>query len=615
MSRSKILLTILVAIASFLVFPTQKIFAESQTNCPERYATLVNPVRGRSLWSDESLKPLTDQYLAAAKYSFPITWLLQYDALTDKELVNKINSFEVKGEEGVFLEVSRNLADSAGVIYPSNLKWSDPGVVFLSAYSQSERKLLIDTIFSQFKKDFGYYPKSVGAWWIDSYSLNYIKQKYGLSAILIVADQKTTDNYGVWGQWWGYPYYPSKYNVLTPAINNPLGAVVIQWAQRDPTLAYGVGPSYSNFSLQANDYIRNGKNTNFFKNLVNLYLGCQNSIGQVTVGMETGMEAIAFQEEYLNQLQVLSGFNNLKVVTMSNFAKDYENISKKNPQEVLIGGWNLTPSLREDSALGDIVTYNENISFGDYFAADKSSFLQRSLPVAGPKNSIDSFQWFWFLFLVLGVLALWKRKFTVWVCSSLFAAISFGLVFKSSVEHGWQVFYGPFIKQTTSVQLLLVLIVFLLFFLIFVEAKVKFKNINLFMWLLPLSFGLDKLALILRRSIINGNYFIGFLVDRTRIVGLTIGKTGLNLFNQRLSILQVSAFNKLPFDKIWQNIPLYFILYPLAHILFAIILYFLLIRVPKRVGIFALFFLAIFFVMQILWIFNVDPRLVLPAIN
>ena len=63
---------------------------------------MVNPVRGRRLWSDESLKPLTDQYVAAAKYKFPVTWLLQYDALTDRELVKKINSFEIKGEEGVF---------------------------------------------------------------------------------------------------------------------------------------------------------------------------------------------------------------------------------------------------------------------------------------------------------------------------------------------------------------------------------------------------------------------------------------------------------------------------------------------------------------------------------
>ena len=255
-------------------------------------------------------------------------------------------------EPGLFLEVSKSLADKTGINYPENLKWSNPGAVFLSAYSQSERRLLIDTLYTEFKNNFGYYPKSIGAWWIDSYSLNYIKQKYGLSAVLIVADQKTTDSYGVWGGWWGYPYFPSKYNVLVPSdYDNSLGAVAIQWAQRDPVKAYGVGPTYSNFSLQANDYIRNGQNTDYFAKLVSVYLKCQNPIGQITVGMETGMEASEFQGEYQNQLKSLSETPNLHFVTMSEFAENsqifIEIISRK--LRLAVGIWifmvERTPSL------------------------------------------------------------------------------------------------------------------------------------------------------------------------------------------------------------------------------------------------------------------------------
>jgi len=611
----KVFCLFVITLAFFLTSSSVKIYAEGQTNCAGRYVTLVNPVRGRELWLDKTLKPITDQYSASAKYNFPTTWLLQYDALTDEELINEVKSFEVSGEKGIFLEISKSLADESGVVYTQGLKWSDPGVIFLSAYSQSERRVLIDTLFNQFKKDFGYYPKSVGAWWIDSYSLNYIENKYGLEAIMIVADQKTTDSYGVWGQWWGYPYYPSKRNVLVPAVGDSLNAVVIQWAQRDPVLAYGEGSKYSNFSLQANDYIRSGKNTGYFKNLVNSYLDCQNSVGQVTVGLETGMESIAFNEEYSNQLEVLSGYKNLKAVTMSDFAKDYESINKENPQKIIFGSWNLTPTQRENITLGDFVVYNHNISFSDYFVADKSSFLDRNLPVAGPENPANIFPWFLTVPFIFGIIALWRHKVVVWICSFFFVVASFGLVLRSTVMYGWQVFYGPVIKQIVFAQWLIVLVVFTLFFLFFVKAKVKFKNINLLMWLLPLSFGLDRIVSAFRYSVIEGNPVIGFSIDRIRIIGLMLSKNGLELLDKNYSVVQALSFLKFPIDEVWQNAPIYFVLYPLIHILIATALYFLLIRTPKWVKITLLSLLVVFFVMQIVWIFGVDPKIVLAVIN
>lgn len=598
--------SLLITVFLFFLSSSQvKVQADNQINCSGRYVTLVNPVRGRNLWLDMTLKPIIDQYSASAKYNFPSTWLLQYDVLKDLELVDKIKSFEIAGERGVLLEVSKNLADESQVIYHSEIKWSNPGVIFLSAYSQSERRALIDTIFIQFKKDFGYYPKSVGAWWIDSYSLNYIKEKYGLNAILIVADQKTTDSYGVWGQWWGYPYYPSKYNILVPAAGDSLNAVVIQWAQRDTVLAYGEGSKYSNFSLQANDYIRSGKDTGYFKNLINSYLDCQNSIGQITIGMETGMESVAFNGEYLNQLKVLSELNDPRVVTMNDFAKDYKSVNKENPSKIVIGGWTLTPVHRENVILGDAIEYNRDISFSDYFIADKSNFLERSLPVPVSKNAKDSFPWFLVISLILGVYALRQRKFIVWICSSFFAIVSFGLIFRSEVEHGWQIFYGPVIAQIGFIQCLLVLLIFVIF--IFVKSKSKY----LLVLLLPLSFGFDRIISAFRYSIISGNGVVGFLIGRARITGLMFGGNGLNILNINFSITEANAFLKFPIDKIWLNLPVYFIVYPLAHIFLAIILYFLLIRFPKWIKIILLSFLVVFFVMQIIWIFGVDPRVVI----
>lgn len=604
----KLLLLLVVSFVSF--FNLQNVVhAESQINCSERYVTLVNPVRGREKWLDKSLKPIIEQYKASANYGSPATWLLQYDALDDSELIETVNNFEVVGEKGIFLEVSRNLANEAGVIFDSEAKWSNPGVVFLSAYSRSERRALIDTIYNKFKKDFGYYPKSIGAWWIDSYSINYIRQKYGVDAILIVADQKTTDSYGVWGQWWGHPYYPSKYNILIPGVKNKLDTVVIQWAQRDPILAYGTGAIYSNYSLQANDYIRSGKDTNYFKTLVDSYLDCQNPVGQVTIGMETGMESVGFQQEYLNQLKVLSEYTNLKAVSMSNFAKAYKAINRKNPSNVIVGGWTMNIKERNNINLGDRVKYNEKILFSDYYVPDKSNFLNRDLTSLVINDYKNVVHWYLLISLALLAIALRKKILVVWLSSMFFAFTSFFLIYRSGMFHGWQIFYGPVLENLDKVQCLLVLTVFGIFYLF---TKTKLKNKSLFFWLLPLSFGLDRILISLRYSIVDGNKVFGFLIDRTRIFGLTIGETGLKFFNNIFTTTEVQSFFKIPFERIWQGSTLYFVLYPLLHILVSVGLYFLLIKLPKRIIIVLLTILAILFVAQIIWIFGLDPSEIFP---
>jgi hypothetical protein len=112
--------------------------------------------------------------------------------------------------------------------------------------------------------------------------------------------QKTTDRYGVWGQWWGVPYVASKANILVPAKNESESSnvAIIQWAQRDLSKAIGAGPEYSNYSMQANDYLDRGLNTDYFMDLSSTYLSCDLPVGQVTVGLETGIEGYRFKNEY-----------------------------------------------------------------------------------------------------------------------------------------------------------------------------------------------------------------------------------------------------------------------------------------------------------------------------
>lgn len=574
-------------------------------NCNNRYAVLVNPVRGRDLWLDKTLKPIKDQYNLARKYAVPVTWLLQYDVLLDKELLSEIDNFYKNQEKGVFLEVSPAFAGQARVIYPHAVPWFNPRAVFLSGYPQSDRRRLIDKLFSEFKLKFGFYPKSVGAWWIDSYSLNYMKEEYGIKSAMIVADQKTTDNYGVWGQLWGMSFYPAKANVLVPAnsLNNKLDIVMIQWAQRDPLLAYGEGPAISNFSLQANDYIRQGKDTRYFGDLTNVYLDCKNPVGQITVGLETGIESVGYLNEYENQLKYLSGLSNIDIVTMSQFADKFSQVFPKFPEQFIINhGWILKSDSRKNNSLGDYIKYNQDISFKDFFVADHADFLNRDLQQLG-RNKLAYFPYFILIILMVGLFAFRMRLFDLWVIGTSFALLSFGLVLRSGYSLGWQVFYGPAVPLLVFIQSAIIMVSYLTIWLL--------SRTRLILWFIPLSFGLDFIIQLMRFSYFEGRYYFLFAADSLRHIGLSFSRPfNLGLVNQDFSSVISSSLLRFDFAKIWDNTYLSLIAYPLLHILLAICLGYLYIKLPNKVRKILIAILIIFAALQLISIFQADPRLV-----
>lgn len=594
------------------LFPKNLEALEDTINCSDRYVMLVNPVRGRSLWVESSVNPLKNQYDIVKQYDFPVTWLLQYDVLEDKELISVIGDFNNKQEKGVFLEVSEQFAKDSRVIYPYSSTWYSPDAVFFSAYTQSERRRLIDNLFVGFKKEFGFYPKSVGAWWIDSYSLNYMKEKYGIKSAIIVADQKTTDNYGVWGQWWGVPYYPSKANILTPAGNleNKQDVVVIQWALRDPVLAIGEGTKFSNFSLQANDYIRQGENTAYFEELINTYLDCQNPLGQVTVGLETGSDSVAYKEEYERQLEVLKRIPNLQFVSMQQF---YEIFSKKYPEypkEIIIGAkdskWIMNPEKRVNERFNDIIKYNPEVSFSDYFIAAKDKFLNRVLTSENrQKNQNINLPLGFITILILGIYAYFKGRIKVWAISVSFCVASFGLILRSGVEFGWQVFYGPVVADLPLYQIALPFIAF--FLLLFLE---RFKM--LILWTIPLSFAFDPLIQSLRASFISEKFYLGISLDALRFLGISLSRrSGLEFVNLDFPAYLAEGLLKIDYLRIWQNFTPTLFFYPLAHIVLAFALSIVLKRSFKfkRLIISVLIF---FFLVHLSMIFNADPLFVRP---
>jgi hypothetical protein len=559
-------------------------------NCSNRYVTFINPIRGRNLWSDNSLKPLNDQYSALNQYGFSATWLLQYDNLKDGELLKEIKKFNSSHEIAVFLEVSEKLATQSRIIYPYNVTWSSPSAVFLSSYSQSERKRIIDKLFNDFKNEFGFFPKSVGAWWIDSYSLNYLKEKYNVNSALIVADQTTTDSYGVWGQWWGVAYYPSKANILTPAssLDNKLNVVITQWAQRDPLRSYGDGPKYSNFSLQANDYKDRGKNTDYFLEIAKVYLDCSNPLGQITVGLETGMESVAQIEEYKNQLSRLKELDSLKAVTMNEFAQKFAEVYPDFPQELTISyqdsKWILTPNQRSNEKLADTIKYNPSVAFADYFLADKSKFLNRRLANENNQQTKKWFPWYSVVILALGIFVFQKNLKKIWLVSMLFSFSAFGLILKSYYQYGWEIFFGPKISFLTGIQILIIIFTFVMIWFLYKYKKINPKLKDLFIWLIPLSFGVDVLLKLFRYSFISDKHLFGIAVDSLRFTGFTLSKNfKLEFINADLPSYQAAALLRFNFEKIWENLTLSLFIYPLAHIILAFGLAWLLSLLPGKI--------------------------------
>ncbi len=594
-----------------IIFFPGKIYAYTQ-DCGDRYLTLINPVRGRAFWRDQSLKPISDQYNLISQYNFSATWLVQFDALQDKELVEYIKSFNDSQDMGLFLEISPNLAEKARVIYQYDAAWSEPQAIFLSGYSQSERIRLIDTLVKDFRENLGYYPKAVGAWWIDSYSINYLKEKYDIKAALIVADQKSTDRYGVWGQWWGYPYYPSKANILTPADNlkDKQDIVILQWAQRDLSSAYGDGPKYSNYSLQANDYTSLGQDTQYFEKLTNVYLDCKNPIGQITVGLETGIESVGNLDEYKKQLLILRSMKNLKSVSMSEFAFKFAEVYPQFPKEITLEDdnsvWNLNTKFRSNGKLNDLVTYKQTTSFKDYFVADKSKFLNRKLDGAMINESDFFMKWFIFAVIILGIFSYYRRKFKVFIISTLFAVASFGLVLKSYNEFGWKIFFGSAVGHLALTQILLIILSFLVILIL-----ARWRKVNL--WLVPLSFAFDPIIQALRFSIISGQYLLGFAVDNLRFVGVAFGRPfHLGFVNQDLPAYQAAALLRIDYNKIWSHPLLSLFIYPVIHLGLAIVLWYFLNRLPQKTRNFLILLLSLLFAWHLANIFQADPRVVTP---
>lgn len=386
-------------IAILFLLPLKQTLAANNS-----YVTIVNPIRDRSLW--HNLDYLKQQVAISKQSNLSTTWLVQYDVLFDKDIIKILKRLPDTHEIGLFYEVSEKLTTDSEVPYLFGKgDWAKPDKVFFSGYTPVNRKIMTDKLYHTFKDTFGHYPSSVGAWYIDSFSLSYLKDKYSLKTALVVSDQYTTDAYRLWGQPWGVPFYPSRFNPLIPtqSLGDKLDVVMLQWALRDPLYGYGTGVPASTYSLQANDYVGHHKlSTNYFQQLLLTYLNSSNDINQATVGLEVGQEA-QFLPEYENQIMTikrLSEENDIEVITLSDFAETYnKSFQYISPISVIECGdfqninsgkkvfWFNSPYYRagilfdeNNLSIFDLRIYTNIAINPDIVSADSKDFLDRQVP-------------------------------------------------------------------------------------------------------------------------------------------------------------------------------------------------------------------------------------------
>lgn len=322
---SKIQKTILVLIltVAFAAFRNSKVQADTNS-----FITIVNPIR-LSSYTKDPVASLNAEYLAIQKRNLPATWLLTYDVISKPDLSSVFAEMNDKQELGIFLEVTPDFSRSSNIQYNQTNSWHRATSLFLSGYSQEDRKKLIDTVFLKFKEKFGYYPKSIGAWWVDSYSLSYMKEKYGIIGVLGISDQYDLDGYQVWGTFWSTPYYPNKINAALSAQNSAdkLDVVAFRWAPRDPINGY-LSPTKRQASLYSTqDYGSVGLSADYFKKLVGLYLlqNQFNKFGQATIGLESDYSPDFYSGFYSTWLDYVQDFQKkgVNITSMNQFSDWY----------------------------------------------------------------------------------------------------------------------------------------------------------------------------------------------------------------------------------------------------------------------------------------------------
>lgn len=314
-------------LCSFRALETDK------TDVRPRIVNIVNFIRlleprDAKITEDVLYQTVVKQVEIMRKYKLKGTFLLQYDALLDpryQTLLKKTSRDSI--EIGAWWEIPQPLVENSGMKWRGRYPWDwHADVGFSTGYTPAEREKLVDVYMRDFKKIFGHYPRSVGSWFIDAHTLNYLYTKYGIVASSNCKDQVGTDGYTLWGGYWNQAYYPSKVNAYMPAQNekNQIPVPIFRMLGSDPIRQYdtGVGSTRQGVITLEPVYNEGGRSATwvnwFFREFVE---GASMDFAYTQAGQENSFTWESMKDGYELQMPLIARLRDEKKVTVETLAE------------------------------------------------------------------------------------------------------------------------------------------------------------------------------------------------------------------------------------------------------------------------------------------------------
>ncbi len=306
-------------------------------------------IRKYGTWNNEEgyavrLYNLKQQIKLNNEYGIRATYMPQFDAMIDDDFLNVIKEEERKGAEiGFWFEVVKPLVEECGIAWRGRDGWDwdfhvNPG--FLMAYTLAEKIIIIDTAMQKFKNTFGYYPRSVGSWLLDSESMEYMSEKYKTDAFIICREQWGMDGYTLWGGPYYGAYYPCKNNMQCPAqtMENQINTPVFRMFINDPIYAYY---EYAKEKYNKLPYFlytqepawRCGQEENWVKwQYDNMFNDDNSGLGFIQLGQENSFawddcveKGLPMQQKFVKENAISYGLENMTIGEMGEwFKKTYK---------------------------------------------------------------------------------------------------------------------------------------------------------------------------------------------------------------------------------------------------------------------------------------------------
>jgi len=284
-----------------------------------RIVNIINFIRQcepRIEWITEDVlyETVVEQIKIMKKHQLKGTFLLQYDALMDARYQKLLKGLPAEMFEiGAWWEVPQPLVENSGYRWRGRFPWDwHADVGFATGYSPKEREKLTDTYMADFKRIFGYYPKSVGSWFIDAHTLQYMHDRYGIVASCNCKDQIGTDGYTLWGGYWNQGYYPSRKNAYMPAQNaeNQIPVPIFRMLGSDPIHQYdsGLGTDRQRVISLEPVYEQGGGDADWCRWYFNAFVeGAAMGYGYVQAGQENSFTWNRMSKGFEVQMSMIAG--------------------------------------------------------------------------------------------------------------------------------------------------------------------------------------------------------------------------------------------------------------------------------------------------------------------